>query len=163
MECSQDEVVTPIVVTPIADKKVVITTGMYSKKTGTHQYLSANSGHRKNQTKDTYIGVADRIRRNCSDNMNDITYIKRPIEYNAYFLKSGHIDIDNAFCKRTTIPRRETLKKKSNKKQNNKIKFIIEYEPSLPNVYGIWRKTNHLLKNNEELKNIFKKVTKDFL
>ena len=42
------------------------------------------------------------------------------------------------------------IEKKSNKKQNNKIKFIAEYEPSLPNIYDIWRKNNHLLKNVNE-------------
>ena len=54
------------------------------------------------------------------------------------------------------------MKKKPNRKQNNKIKFITEYETSLPNIYSIWRKTNHLLKNNEELKSIFKNGIKDF-
>ena len=48
------------------------------------------------------------------------------------------------------------MKKKSDRKQKNKIKFITEYEPSLPNIFSIWRKKNHLLKNNEELENIFK-------
>ena len=74
-------------------------------------------------------------------------------------MKSGHSEkeIDKAFCKRAPIPRRETLNKKSNRKQYNKIKF--EYEPS---IYSIWRKTNHLLKNNEELKIIFKNGVKDF-
>ena len=93
-----------------------------------------------------------------------INYKKRLIEYKAYLMKSRHSekDIDKAFCKRATIPRRETLKKKSNRKQNNKIKFITEYEPFLPNIYSIWRKTNHLLKNNEELNNIFKNSVKDF-
>ena len=88
----------------------------------------------------------------------------RPIEYKAYLTKSGHSehDIDKAICKTATIPRRETLKKRSNRKQNNKIKFITEYEPSLPNIYSIWRKTNNLLKNNEELKNTFKIGVKDF-
>ena len=77
-------------------------------------------------------------------------------------MKSGHSEKDKAFCKRATIPTRETLKKKSNRKQNNKIKFMADYEPSLPNIYSIWRKTNHLLKNNEKLKNIFKNGVKDF-
>ena len=50
-------------------------------------------------------------------------------------MKSGYSEktIDKVFCKRATIPRRETLKKKSNGKQNNKMK--TEYEPSLPNIY----------------------------
>ena len=79
-------------------------------------------------------------------------------------MKSGHSekDIDKSFCQRATIPRRETLKKKSNRKHNNKIKFITEYEPSLPNIYGTWRKNNLLLKYNKELKNIFKSGVKDF-
>ena len=54
MECSQDEMVfldRNIVATLIADKKFVITTDMYSKKTDTHQYLSPNSCHPKSQTK----------------------------------------------------------------------------------------------------------------
>ena len=54
------------------------------------------------------------------------------------------------------------MKKKSNRKQKSNIKFITEYEPFLPNIYSIWRKTNHLLKNNEELKNIFKNGVKNF-
>ena len=54
------------------------------------------------------------------------------------------------------------MKKKSKRKQKNNIKFITEYEPFLPNIYSIWRKTNHLLKNNEELKNIFKNGIKEF-
>ena len=81
--------------------------------------------------------MVDRIRRNRPDNiMNDITYKKRLIEHKAYLMKFGHSvkDIDKAFCKRATIPRRKTLKKKSNRKQNNKIKFITEYEPFLPNI-----------------------------
>ena len=57
--------------------KVVITTDMYSKKTDTYQYLSPDSCHPKIQIKNTLIGLADKIRRNCSDNIiNDITYKK---------------------------------------------------------------------------------------
>ena len=51
MECSQDEMVfldTKIVAIPIAEKKVAITTDMYSKKMDTHQYLSPTSCHPKN-------------------------------------------------------------------------------------------------------------------
>ena len=65
---------TTIVATLIVDKKVVITTDMHSKKTDTHQYLSPNSCHPNDQTKNISIGVADRIRRNCSDIIiNDFT------------------------------------------------------------------------------------------
>lgn len=50
-------------------------------------YLSPNSCHPKNQTKNILIGVADRIRRDYSDNiMNDITYRIRTIEYKTYLI-----------------------------------------------------------------------------
>ena len=55
-----------------------------------------------------------------------------------------------------------TLKKKLSRKDNNKIKFITEYEPSLPDVCSKWRKNNLLKKNKKELKNIFKNRVKDF-
>ena len=108
---------------------------MHSKKTDTYQYLSPNSCHPKNRAKNTPIGVAERIRRNCKDTNS------------SYLMKSGHSekDIDKSFCQRATIPRRETLKKKSNRKHNSKIKTITEYEPSLINIYSVWRKDNHLL------------------
>ena len=124
----------------------------------------------QNQTKNMPIGVIDRIRRNCSNSIiNDITYRidsipNRLIEYTAYPMKSAisEIDIDKSIYKRATISRNETLKKKSNTKQNNKTKFITEYEPPLLNMYNLWRKSNRLLKNNEEPKNTFEKVVKDF-
>ena len=74
---------TKIVATPLADRKVAIT--------DTHQYLNPNSCHSKYQTKNISFGVADRIRRNCSDNIiNDVTNRKRPIETKAYLMKPGH-------------------------------------------------------------------------
>ena len=76
-------------------------------------------------------------------------------------MKCGHSekDTNSAFCKTATRTKKETLKKKPKRKQNNKIKFITEYGPSLPNIYSIWRITNKL-KNNEELKNMFKNSVK---
>ena len=50
---------------------------MYFEKMVTHQYLSPNSCHPKNQIKNIPIELADRIRKNYSDNIgNDITYRK---------------------------------------------------------------------------------------
>ena len=45
MECSQNEMVfldMKIIATPISEKQMVIKTGIYSKKTDTHQYLNPN-------------------------------------------------------------------------------------------------------------------------
>ena len=146
MECSQNKMAfldTKIIATPISEKQVFITTGIYSKKTDTHQYLNPNSCHPKSKIMSIPIGVADRVRRNCSDNViNGSTYRVRLTEYKACLMKSGHSekDIDNAFCNRFLKNRRETFKKKTNKKRNDKIKFITEYETSLPDIYNIWQK-----------------------
>ena len=54
--------------------------------------------HPKSQIKSIPIGMADRIRRNCLDNiMNDITYREGQIDYKTYLIKSGYNekDIDN--------------------------------------------------------------------
>ena len=55
-------------------------------------------------------------------------------------MKSGYSekDIDKVFHKRATIPRRKTLKKKSNKKQNNEIKLItkLSYHCLIFIIYG---------------------------
>ena len=110
MECSQDEMVfldIKIVAKPIVDKGCYNSRQVF-QKTDTPQYLSPNSCDPKNQTKNISIEVADRIRKNCSDNIiNDITYKKRLIEYKAY-LKVKKIQI-RSFV-RATMPRRETYK-----------------------------------------------------
>ena len=127
MKCKMVFLETKIVATPITGKSFVITTSMYSKKRHSYQHLNPKSYHTKNQIKNTPIVVANRIRRNCSDNIiNDVTYKKRLIEYKAYLMKSGHSenDTDNSFCQGTIIPRRKTLRNKSNRKYDNKIKFI---------------------------------------
>ena len=51
-------------------------------------------------------------------------------------------------------------KLKTNEK--NKIKFLTEHEPSLPNIYNRCRKTSLLLKSNEELRNILRKALEIF-
>ena len=56
---------TKIVATPMVNK-IIITTDMYSKQTDTH-----HSCHSKSQTKNIFIGVTDRIRRNCYDIKTD--------------------------------------------------------------------------------------------
>ena len=46
--------------------------------------------------------------------------------------------------------------------EKNKIKFLTEHEPSLPNIYNRCRKTSLLLKSNEELRNILRKALEIF-
>ena len=81
MECSQDEMVfldTIIVVAPITDEKVGITSDMCFEKMDTHQYRSPSSCHAKTHIKNIRTKVANRIIKNYSDNViNDVTYRKR--------------------------------------------------------------------------------------
>ena len=44
---------------------------MYSKDTGTHQYLNPSSCHSSHITKNLPTSVINRIRRNCSDRIDD--------------------------------------------------------------------------------------------
>ena len=169
MEASQTEMIfldTKVSPVTAGEGKVLLSTDMYSKKTDTHQYLNPKSCHPRSQIDGIPIGVADRIRRNCSDNVeNDENFMKRLVEYKAYLLKSGHDTnkIDRAFIKRASMKRSELLQKEKRLNSfKNKTLFVTEFEPSFPNVHSVWRKHEHLLKNDDTLRKVFPNGTKDF-
>ena len=169
MEASQNEMVfldTKVIPIEVNDRHVTLSTDIYSKKTDTHQYLSPRSCHPLSQVNSIPIGVADRVRRNCSDNVaGDVNFKKRLVEYKAYLLKSGHEskNIDRAFLQRASLKRSDVLNKERQEKSIAKKSFFVtEYEPSFPNIHAVWRKHDHLLKNDEELRRIFPNGSKDF-
>ena len=169
MEASQSEMVfldTKVSTVESEEGHVFLTTDIYSKKTDTHQYLNPKSCHPENQVRAIPIGVADRIRRNCSDNVeDDKNYKKRLVEYKAYLIKSGHDSdqVDRAFIKRASVKRNDILQKERKAKPiTNKTLFVTEYEPSFPSVNAVWRKHEHLIKNDDVLKKVFPNGVKDF-
>ena len=64
---------------------------MYSKDTDTHQYFNPSSCHSPHITKNLPTSVINRIRRNCSDRIDDDKIFKDTmIDYKAYLMKSGY-------------------------------------------------------------------------
>ena len=169
MEASQDEMIfLDTKISPVVQEsgKVVSATDIYSKKTDTHQYLNPTSCHPHAQIDSIPIGVADRIRRNCSDNVdNDKNFLKRLVEYKAYLIKSGHDKkkIDKAFIKRATMKRADVLnRERRTRSVTNKTLFVVDFEPSFPDVYTVWRKHEHLLRDDSVLKTVFPNGVRDF-
>ena len=169
MEISQEKMIfldTIVSTREIEPNKVILTTDVYSKSTDTHQYLNPTSCHPKNQVDNIPIGVAERLRRNCSDNVdNDATFKSRLVEYKAYLMKSGHSsdNIDKLFCQKSLVKRSETLKRKDKiQPRKEKRYFVTEFEPSFPDIKAVWRKYDHILKNDPELKEIFPNGVKNF-
>ena len=169
MEASQEEMIfldTKVTPVEVSEGNVLLATDMYSKKTDTHQYVSPKSCHPKQQIEGIPIGVADRIRRNCSDNIaDDRNFKNRLVEYKAYLLKSGHDSrsIDNAFLKRASTKREDLLNKEKDRIETSSKKFFVtDYEPSFPSVYTVWRKNEHLLKNDPNLRKAFPNGVSDF-
>ena len=63
---------------------------MYSKSTDTHQYLHPSSCHSPHITKNLPTSVVSRIRRNCSDRVeNDEIFKNTMVQYKSYLLKSA--------------------------------------------------------------------------
>ena len=169
MEASQKQLVfldTEINVKQVDDEKIILVSDMYSKETDTHQYLSPLSCHPQNQTENIPLTVANRIRCNCSDNAEDDSIFKsRLVEYKAYLMKSGHPErkIDEAFSKVAAIPRSEVLKRKTKKVQNDHRKrLIMQYEPSFPDAYKLFKKYEHILLEDNEMSNIFPRGANHF-
>ena len=62
---------------------------IYSKPTDSHEYLNPKSSHPPNVVKNIPYSVALRVRRNCSDRIEDDTLFKKNmINYEAYLLNS---------------------------------------------------------------------------
>ena len=169
MDASQERMIfldTTIFPTEVEGNKAFLASDIYSKPTDTHQYLSPLSCHPKSQIDSIPAGVAERIRRNCSDNVkNDSNFEKRLVEYKGYLLKSGHDErkIDKAFIKKAGVKRSDVLNKSGQRNNmSNKTFFVTEFEPSLPDIQAVWRKNEHLIKNDATLSRIFPRGCKDF-
>ena len=86
---------------------------IYSKPTDSHHYLNQKSSHPPNVVKNIPYSVALRVRRNCSDRIEDGTLFKKNmINYKAYLLNSGYETrhIDRTFIKVAKVKRYTTLR-----------------------------------------------------
>ena len=76
---------------------------IYSKPTDSHEYLNPKSCHPPSVANNNPLGVALKVRRNCSDRIeNDQIFFKRKlVEYKAHLMHSGYKSnlIDRKFLK----------------------------------------------------------------
>jgi hypothetical protein len=143
---------------------------IYSKKTDTHQYLSPTSCHPPENKENIPYSVIHRIRRNCSDNVeNDENFKKQAIMYKAYLMKSGHkpSDIDDHFVKILKYERKDLLiekssqKKKKGKLRNKKIRIITDYEPKFPSISKALKELEPMIMRDPLLKKALPAGTKN--
>ena len=106
--------------------------------------------------------VINRIRRNCSDRIDDDKIFKDTmIDYKAYLMKSGYEEelVDEKFSSHVvTTKRKDLLRNKKRKKQRNKItkyRMVTDYEPTFPDIRKAFRKFKHIIEDDEELNEIF--------
>ena len=142
---------------------------MYSKDTDTHQYLNPSSCHSLHITKNLPTSVINRIRRNCSDRIDDDKIFKDTmIDYKAYLMKSGYEEelVDEKFSSHVvTTKRKDLLGNKKRKKQRNEItkyRMVTDYEPTFPDIRKAFRKFKHIIEDDEEFKEIFPKGVSHF-
>ena len=108
------------------------------------------------------------IRRNCSDNVgNDMIFKSTMIQYKAYLLKSGHSEelVDKQFISYALkVKRRNLLEKKTRKKSDGIVKYqmVTDFEPTFPDIKKAFRKFQHIIVDDEELKEVFPKGVKHF-
>ena len=108
---------------------------IYSKPTDSHEYLNPKSSHSRNVVKNIPYSVALRVRRNCSDRIEDDTLFKKNmISYKAYLLNSLYEarHIDKSFIKVTKMKRNTTLRPKRDRCNQGakKLNFVTTFDPS---------------------------------
>ena len=132
-----------------------LTTSVYSKPTDGHLYLNNASCHPQNTKRAVQHGVALRLRRICS---SDEEFRERSKEYKAYLASCGHNpnDLVETFDAVFNIPRIEARKKQTELVQPQKRhRFFTKFNPHHPNVLGIIRKHEHILRTSATLQLIF--------
>ena len=113
---------------------------MYSKSTDTHQDLYPSSCHASHIADDLPTSVTTRIRRNCSDRVENVGIFKDTMaEYKRYLLKSGYLEelIDEKSINfAAKVKKKEVLEKKKRKKdvQIENYRMVTDFEPTFPDI-----------------------------
>ena len=131
-------------------------TTVYSKPTDSHLYLHSTSCHSKATIKGIPKGVALRLRRICS---NDIEYNIKSKEYQKYLTDRGHSlkSVESAFTKTEQVSIKDARKKVKKQSPKSRIIFATNYNPRGPNVSNIIKKHLPIIENHPTLKTLFPK------
>jgi hypothetical protein len=139
------------------DEKNNISTHVHVKPTNIHQYVYYTSSHPMSCKNSIPFSQAKRYRRICSDN----NQFKESLdELYKYFVARNYPKpvVESAFEHFKTMSQTEALKPTVQSLNRNIIPFVIEYNPSLPNIGFIINKYWDLLKlsNNPAVRELHK-------
>ena len=147
----------PFLDTIITIRNGEIVTDLYRKPTHSPQYLLPSSTHPPHCVKNIPFSLAYRIHRICSDNSTfelRLAELKQMLLNRNYQLKI----IEDAFTRTRQISRIEAIKKVTYKKSSdNKVTFVIPFDPRLPKISEITKRHFDLMKNDPLCSKIFKK------
>ena len=135
---------------------------IYSKPTDSHEYLNPASAHPPIITENIPYSVALRVRRNCSDRIdNDQLFIDNMISYKAHLMHSGYKPecIDKHFVKVAKLKRKDVLtgkcRTRSKSKRERKLNYVTAYNPMFPDIGRAIRSIETILQEDEECKKFF--------
>ena len=119
-------------------------TEIYSKPTDLHEYLNPNSCHPQSVANNNPLGVAFRVRRNCSDRIESDQIFKRKlVEYKAHLMHSGYKSnlIDRKFLKVVKKKRSKTIANKEVDLRcaSRKYNYVTDFDPGFPNIMSTIR------------------------
>ena len=130
-------------------------TTIYSKPTDSHLYLHATSCHNNASIKGIPKGVALRVRRLCS---TDIEYEQKAIDYMEYLKLRGYNDkgVKTSFEKYAAKSRAESrLKVHKQGPSSRPIIFSTKFNPRGPNVQEIINSFLPILQDAPSIKDLF--------
>lgn len=130
----------------------ILQTDLYSKPTDTFNYLHWKSCHPYHTKKSIPYSLAFRLVRICSTS-DSLT--RRLDELRKHLRSRGfpRSQIDAAFQKATSLSRHEAIKRKNKSKKNNdRIPFVLTYNPRLPNFATILHTFFPILQTSDRCK-----------
>ena len=129
------------------------------KPTDSQEYLNPLSSHPPQAAKNNPYSAALRVRRNCSDRIEqDQFFVDTLIKYKAYLLHSGNDSemVDKQFVKVAKMKRKETLKTRTKPKLNRrKYNFVTTWDPAFPDIRKVLHKFTNVLMEDEECREVF--------
>lgn len=132
-----------------------ITSDLYRKPTHSPQYLLPSSTHPPHCTKNIPYSLGYRLLRICSD---PNTLQLRLEELREMLLDRGYSKniISSAISRLSATSREEALKKVFvDRSQNDKVTFVIPFDPRLPKISEIANRHFNLLKSDKSCEKIF--------
>ena len=129
-----------------------IFTDLYAKPTDSHLYLHPSSSHPRHVKKAIPLGVALRMKRNCS---TDDFVEKRYSAYKFYLEYQGYNSriVEKQFQRAIKTDRMQLLKPKTREKKVDPL--VLDYNPRLPDGSKVIKKHFTVLSESRELNNMF--------